>query len=131
MLGGAGGHSAVSSGRSSRAAGLDLVIADGLSLPMEAVTETFAVLAKRGKGKSYTAAVVVEEMVAAGLPVVVLDPVGVWWGLRSSADGRGDGLPAVILGGDHADLPLEPTAGSLVAEVLVDSRACHELSSLP
>lgn len=26
----------------------------------------------------------------AGVPVVVLDPVGVWWGIRSSADGTGE-----------------------------------------
>jgi DNA helicase HerA-like ATPase len=65
-----------------------LNIGAGLTLPVEAVTETFAILAKRGVGKTYTAAVMVEEMVAAGLPVVVVDPIGVWWGLRSPADGR-------------------------------------------
>ena len=75
-----------------------LTLGPGLVLPVEAVTETFAILAKRGAGKTYTAAVLVEEMMSAGLPVVIIDPVGVWWGLRSSADGTAEGLPVVIFG---------------------------------
>jgi len=55
-----------------------LTLGPGLVLPVEAVTETFAILAKRGAGKTYTAAVLVEEMMSAGLPVVIIDPVGVW-----------------------------------------------------
>jgi len=109
-----------------------LTLGPGLVLPVEAVTETFAILAKRGAGKTYTAAVLVEEMMGAGLPVVIVDPVGVWWGLRSSADGRSDGLPVVIFGGDHADLPLAETAGGLLADLVVDDRvpAVLDLSTL-
>jgi DNA helicase HerA-like ATPase len=99
-----------------------LQIADDFSIPIEAVTQTFAILAKRGRGKTYTACVIVEEMLDAGQHVVVVDPVGVWWGLRSSADGKGPGLPIVIMGGDHADVPLEATAGKLVASVIVEQR---------
>ena len=97
-----------------------LQIAPNFCLPPEAVTETFAILAKRGSGKTYCAAVMVEEMLKARLPVVVVDPVGVWWGLRVSADGAGPGLPIVILGGDHADAPLTPAHGAAVADLLVD-----------
>lgn len=100
----------------------DLQLATDFALPFDAVTETFAILAKRGSGKTYTAAVMVEEMIAAGLPVVVVDPIGVWWGLRSSADGTGDGLPVVIFGGDHADLPLQDNAGGLLADVIIERR---------
>ncbi len=109
-----------------------LTLGPGLVLPHEAVTETFAILAKRGAGKTYTAAVLVEEMMGAGLPVVIVDPVGVWWGLRSSADGTSDGLPVVIFGGDHADLPLAETAGVLLADLVVDERvpAVLDLSAL-
>jgi len=108
-----------------------LTLGPGLVLPVEAVTETFAILAKRGAGKTYTAAVLVEEMMGAGLPVVIVDPVGVWWGLRSSADGTAEGLPVVIFGGDHADLPLAETAGGL-ADLVVDERvpAVLDLSTL-
>jgi hypothetical protein len=100
-----------------------LKISRDLSLPPEAVTQTFAILAKRGAGKTYTAAVMVEEFVKAGLPVVVADPVGVWWGLRSSADGKEPGLPVHILGGERGDVPLEQTAGQVIADVVVDARA--------
>lgn len=109
-----------------------LQISPDLELPLEAVTETIAILAKRGKGKTNTAVVMVEEMVAAGMPAVVIDPVGVWWGLRSSGDGQSEGLPVVIFGGDHGDLPLDPNAGELIADVLVDQRftAVLDLSHL-
>jgi hypothetical protein len=99
-----------------------LRLGDGFSLPREAVSQTFGILAVRGAGKTYTAAVIVEELVGAGLPVVVVDPVGVWWGLRSSADWTAPGLPIIILGGDHGDVPLEVAAGALVAEFVVESR---------
>lgn len=109
-----------------------LRIADDFTLPLDAVTETFVILAKRGSGKTYTAAVLVEELVGAGQPVVVIDPVGVWYGLRSSADGQDPGLPVVIFGGDHADLPLQETAGILLADLIVDRRipAVLDLSGL-
>ncbi|MGK2880844.1 MAG: helicase HerA domain-containing protein [Mycobacterium sp.] len=94
-------------------------LADGLELP---VTETFAILANRGAGKSVTAHRFVEQMHAAELPVVVLDVKGDWWGIRSSADGKSPGLPFVIFGGDHGDVPLEPTAGALLADLVVDDR---------
>ncbi len=55
----------------------DLKIAGDLALPLEAVTQTFAVLAKRGVGKTYTALVLVEELLKAGLQTVVVDPIGV------------------------------------------------------
>lgn len=99
-----------------------LRIGQGLDLPLQAVTETFVVVAKRGSGKTYTAAVMAEEMLKAGLPVCVIDPLGVFWGLRSSADGKGDGFPVVIFGGEHADVPLEENAGTLIADVLIDQR---------
>jgi hypothetical protein len=51
----------------------------------------------------------------------VLDPVGAWWGLRSSADGKSDGLPLPVLGGAHGDVPLQAAAGALLADVVVDT----------
>lgn len=99
-----------------------LDIAQDLQLPLDMVTEPIGILANRGRGKSYTTHVIVEEIHAADVPVVVLDVKGDWWGLRSSADGKSDGLPFYIFGGDHADLPLEPTAGELLADLVVDER---------
>jgi len=99
-----------------------LHLASDLSLPLEAVTQTFAILAKRGVGKTYAALVMVEEMLRAGLHVCVADPIGVCWGLRAAANGKDPGLPIVVLGGDHQDAPLEVTAGEVIADLVVDER---------
>lgn len=97
-----------------------LHISPDLSLPLDAVTQTFAILAKRRVGKTYTASVMAEEMCKAGLPFVALDPTGAWWGLRAAADGKREGFPVTIIGGAHGDIPLEPTAGKVIAELVVD-----------
>jgi hypothetical protein len=97
-----------------------LRVAAGLSLPVDVVTQPIAILARRGAGKTYTATVIVEEVIRAKVPVVVLDPTGAWWGLRTSADGDRPGLPVVIFGGDHGDVPLEPTAGRVIADVVLE-----------
>lgn len=97
-----------------------LEVSPDLSLPLEAITNTFAILARRRVGKTYTASVMAEEMIAAGLPFVVLDPTGAWWGLSSSADGKAEGLPVIIIGGPHAHIPLEPSAGKVIADLVVD-----------
>lgn len=99
-----------------------LRIADNLVLPAEAVTQTFAILAKRGVGKTYTASVLTEELLKAGLQVVVVDPIGVWWGLRASSNGKSAGLPIVVIGGDQGDVPLEATAGTIIADLVVEEQ---------
>ena len=97
-----------------------LHLADGFDLPLEAVTETFAILAKRGSGKTSTAVVLAEEMIGTGQQVLTVDPTGVWWGLRAGRSGGQDGgLPVVIVGGDHADLSLVETEGAALAKMLV------------
>lgn len=100
-----------------------LQIAHDFALPDDAVTQTFGVIGKRGSGKTYATSVIAEEMIGARLPVAIVDPLGVWWGLRSSVDGTGAGLPVVIFGGKHADIPLEPTAGKVLAEWLAEDPA--------
>lgn len=98
-----------------------LNISTNLKLPLEAVTQTFAWLAKRRVGKTYAASVLAEEFVAAGLPFVALDPTGAWWGLRAAADGKGAGLPVIVIGGRHGDIPLNPEGGKIIADVIVDN----------
>lgn len=100
-----------------------LKLATDLSLPLTAVTETFGILAARGAGKSNLAAVLAEQMFDAGLPFVVVDPVGSWFGLRAGADGQKDGgLPIPIFGGHHGDVPLERGGGELLADLVVSKR---------
>jgi uncharacterized protein len=96
-----------------------LTVAPGLILPADAVTQSFALLAVRRAGKSNAAAVLAEEMHRAGLPWVAIDPKGDWWGLRSSKDGTGPGLPVPVFGGLHGDVPLTPESGRLIAEIIV------------
>ncbi len=99
-----------------------LKIADNLSLPLDAVTGTFALLAIRGAGKTHTASILAEEMLEAGQPIVAYDPTGAWWGLKSSASGKQAGYPVVVFGGEHADVPLEETAGETIASTIVSKR---------
>ena len=105
----------------------DLSIARGLRLPLGAVTETFAILAQRRVGKTYTASVLAEELARHGVPFAVLDPTGAWWGLRSSADGEKPGIPAIVLGGQHGDVPLEEQSAKLVADLVVDEPGFYVL----
>lgn len=97
-------------------------ISSELALPLEAATLAQAILARRGAGKSYLASVFAEELLDVGYQVVAIDPVGAWWGLRASSDGAGAGYPIAVLGGDHADVPLEENAGEIVARAIVEER---------
>jgi hypothetical protein len=99
-----------------------LQISETLSLPLDTVTDTLGVLAIKGAGKTYTFLVLVEEMVKRGFPVVVLDPVGVCWGLRLDADGKSKGLDVLILGGRNGDVPLASTAGKVIADFVIAER---------
>lgn len=100
----------------------DLQISDDFSMPIDAVTQTFGILANRGSGKSYAAMKLAEEMMKAGQAIVVIDPTGAWWGLRSSADGQSEGLPIIVFGGEHADLPLKEGMGERLAQLVVEKR---------
>jgi hypothetical protein len=99
-----------------------LQISDSRALPIEVATETTAILAKKGAGKTYTANVLAEELIAAKVQTLIIDPTSAWWGLRSSADGNAAGLPVTIFGGDHADVAITPAMGELVADYCMDER---------
>lgn len=98
----------------------ELKLARGFALPLDMVTEATGIVATRGAGKSSASAVIVEESFAVGVQSVIFDRTGVYWGLRSNAKGDGPGLPIYVLGGAHGDVPLEPHAGSLIADLVVD-----------
>ncbi len=96
-----------------------LFLSPDLQLPVEAVTQTFGILAVKGAGKTNTGVVMVEELLERGQKVVIADPVGVWFGLRSTAAGDKAGYPIVIFGGDRGDLPITEADGEMVASALV------------
>lgn len=108
-----------------------LRLAENLSLPLKSIAHAIAILAIRGAGKTYAALKLVEEVFTAGVQTCVVDPTGACWGLRANAGGKGPGLPIVILGGEHGDVPLESTAGEVVAHFLVEARQSVVLDLSP
>lgn len=99
-------------------------ISDDLILSADFVTATAGIFATKGMGKSYLAQVMAEEMLENGQVIVVIDPTDAWSGLRSSADGKSDGYPILVVGGDRGALKLEaePGAGVRLAEAIVAER---------
>jgi hypothetical protein len=95
--------------------------AEGLSLPHDAATQTIACIARKRAGKSYAAGKLAEGFHAVGVQFVVIDPVGNWYGLRVAANGKDAGLDVIILGGLRGDIPLDPSAGALIADAVLDS----------
>lgn len=99
----------------------NIKLSESLSLPIDAATQTFAFIGRKGSGKTYGSGKLVELLIDAGVQVAILDTVGNWYGLRLSADGKSPGIDIPIIGGLRGDIPLEPTAGTLVADILIDS----------
>lgn len=90
-----------------------------VEMPINAATKTFAILAKRGAGKTYTAGVMAEEFFKNNIPFVVFDPIDVWWGLRLAENGKDKGMPIVVFGLEHADIPLDREMGRKIAQAVV------------
>jgi hypothetical protein len=99
-----------------------LHIAKDLDLPLDSITSRTGFTGQSESGKSYAATKLAEEMILAGAQVIGVDPVGVWYGLKVGKDQRTAGLPVVVFGGIHQDLPLLPDSGRAVAEVLAEKR---------
>lgn len=100
-----------------------LDVFEDIKIPVDlASTQTYAVLAKRDGGKTYTTLKFEEQLCDAGLYFATLDPVGKHWALRAGPDGKpGGGKEDVwVLGGAHGDVPLDPESGALIADTVVD-----------
>lgn len=89
------------------------------AIPEACLEQHLAILGKTGSGKTSTAKLAIEQVVAAGSRVCILDPIkSDWWGLTSSADGKKAGLPFDILGGPRGHVPLHAAAGKAIAEIV-------------
>lgn len=93
-------------------------VAMGLNLPLDAVTQKIAWLGRTGSGKTFGCKRFVEQMLYVNAQVVILDGSGAWAGLRLGK--KAFKIP--VFGGLFGDIPLEPTGGALVADVIVDRR---------
>jgi uncharacterized protein len=87
-------------------------------LPDKAMDNHIAILGKTGSGKTYTAKGLVERLLEKKKRVCIIDPTGVWWGLKSTATGKEAAFPIVIFGGDRADFPIGRDHGAAIAEII-------------
>jgi len=71
-------------------AGEDTDPADRIAgvLPLSALDDRLAIVGTSGSGKTYAAKGLAERLMAGGGRVCIVDPLGVWWGLRLAADGH-------------------------------------------
>jgi hypothetical protein len=97
-----------------------LKITESISLPNDAVTQTMACIGRKGAGKTYLASLLAEQMLGIRAQVVIIDPVGNWWGLRVAADGKSKGKDIFIAGGEHGDVPVLPETGARFAKLIVE-----------
>lgn len=97
-----------------------------LAIPDAVLKQHVGILGKTGAGKSSVMRYLTEYVLdknmdqpRAVVPTCIIDPKGDWWGLKTSRNGKGPGYPAAIFGGEHADMPLSPRAGTALAELVV------------
>jgi hypothetical protein len=103
-------------------------------IPREALDDRLGFIGTSGSGKTYNAGTAIEILLAHRARAVIIDPLGVWWGLRLLADGKTPSkFDVVIFGGDHADLPLNEHAGALIGETAANmAESCIiDLSKMP
>ena len=100
-----------------------LEIAPDLYLPIETITSRNAFFGISGSGKTYTSLVLAEEMQKIDSQFVIIDPLGVAWGLRVPINPAPKQTAirneVYIFGGEHQDLPLDPAQGAVVADLVV------------
>ena len=87
-------------------------------LPLPALDERIAIVGTSGSGKTYAAKGLIETLVDQAARVCVVDPLGVWWGLRAGADGSNPGHPVVVFGGRHADIALNEDMGAALGRLV-------------
>lgn len=103
------------------------------TLPNAILDHRNAFVGTAGAGKTYASKSAVEILLGRRWRVCIVDPLGVWYGLRSSADGSGPGFDVTIFGGAHGDLPLTEAAAPIIAEAIAGGQfSCIvDLSGLP
>src|SRR5580658_4413643 len=108
-------------------------IAYPLAWPDEMLDDRLALVGASGSGKTYAAKGLAERLIHLGARLCVVDPLGVWWGLRAGPNGNPDGgLPITIFGGLHADVPITEQDGRALGQIIAsaDIRCIVDISEL-
>lgn len=87
-------------------------------IPDSALEKHLGILGINGSGKTYTAKGLVERLLDKEARVCIIDPTGVWWGLKSSSNGKRGAYKIVVFGGEHADLQIGGSHGEAIAEAI-------------
>lgn len=100
-----------------------------LPFPERVLLQHIATLGKTGAGKSSAMRVIAEHQLDKKRRVAIIDPKGDWWGLKSSADGKGAGYPVIAFGDFKepraTDVPINEQSGKHVAELIATgNRPC-------
>lgn len=101
-------------------------------IPKEARKAAGAIIGRTESGKTSTAKGLVATEMDEGVVPLIIDPTGVWWGIKSTAAGE-PAYPVVVFGGKHADVPLRDGAGAAVATTIVRERipSIIDVSEMP
>lgn len=91
-----------------------------MQIPAQAFNDTVAVIGRIGSGKTYTAKGQLELLLDRGERVCIIDPTGVWYGLRSSANGKRPGYPVAVFGGEHADIAIVEASAEPLAKLVAE-----------
>lgn len=99
---------------------MKIKLGENLLLPTDAVTQTLSCIGRKGAGKTYLATILAEQMLDLKAQIVVIDPVGNWWGLRVGSDGKSKGKDIFVAGGERGDVPILPESGARFAKLVVE-----------
>ena len=94
-------------------------------IPFAALDGKVGVMGVTGSGKTFTAIGLVEQLLDAGRQVIVVDPTGVYNGLRTA-------FPLPIFGGRFGDVEIAEDSGAAVARLIIerDLSAIVDVSAL-
>ncbi|MDX4076660.1 DUF87 domain-containing protein, partial [Brucella sp. NBRC 113783] len=97
------------------------------------LTRPTAIVGTTGAGKTFAAKGAVETLLREKHRVIIIDPTGVWYGLRAGAKGSvKGGYPVLIFGGENADIEITPDSGDHLASTLAvrDVQAIIDVSEM-
>src|SRR5580704_8479346 len=92
------------------------ILVGDVKLPLNdfAVART-GILGITKSGKTFAAKGIAEQLLDAGVPIIVFDAIGKWHHLRQAANGpNGKGFKVVVAGGKFPDLPLSATGAPAI-----------------